>query len=352
MHKFVDISGFGHSGKGVLTDLLNEFDGYQVPHHNFEFNLLRIQGGLLDLCTALHDDWSPIRSDAAICRFKKVVLRLGTSAQLTRPYSMFIANGMNYEHYFNYNFFRLSEQYIKLLINYSYEGDWPYPFVDESSIKQFYQRVILNVFRKKLFNRTVYFAAPDNFLYLTRKYLDDLFSCIRNEDTKVFVLQNALEPFNPARGLNLFEDAKSIIVQRDPRDIYASIFVKSNVFIPEYEKKYFWRMKGSFLNTDNIQNFIKRQKLQISKIKPTVDDRRILRLRFEDIVLKYNETIEKILNFLGETPTIHVRKKKFFDPEESKKNIGIWKQMKGKDEYVIKLINEELRYLCYSNGNK
>jgi len=42
-----------------------------------------------------------------------------------------------------------------------------------------------------------------------------------------------------------------------------------------------------------------------------------------------------------------VRKKKFFDPEKSIKNIGIWKQMKGKDENAIRLIDEELAYLCY-----
>ena len=349
MYKFVDISGFGHSGKGVITDLLNEFYGYQVPHYNFEFDLLRIQGGLLDLCTALHDDWSPIRSDAAIRRFRKVVLRLGTSAKLTRPYSMFIANGMNYEYYFNENFFRLSDQYVKSLISYIYEGYWPYPIDDKASIVQFYQRVVANIFGKKQFNQAVYMAAPDNFLELTQKYFNDLFTCIANKDTRVFVMHNAIEPFNPTRGLNLFEDARIIIVQRDPRDIYASIFVKSDVFIPKYEKKHFWKMKGSFLNTDNIQNFIERQKLQFSKIKSTVDDHRILRLRFEDIVLKYEETIANILNFLGETPSIHVRKKKFFDPEKSIKNIGIWKQMKGKDENAIRLINEELAYLCYDD---
>lgn len=347
MYKFVDISGFGHSGKGVITDLLKEFDGYRVPHYNFEFNLLRIQGGLLDLCTALHDDWSPIRSDAAIRRFKKVVLRLGTKAKLTRPYSMFIANGMNYEQYFKENFFRLSDQYIKSLINYSYEGYWPYPIIDEPSIMQFYQRVIANIFGKKQFNQTVYMATPDNFFQLTRKYLNDLYTCISNKDTHVFVMHNAIEPFNPIRGLNLFEDAKIIIVQRDPRDIYASIFVKDGVFIPAYEKKHFWKMKKSFLNTDNIQNFIERQKLQFSKIKSTVDDHRILRLRFEDIVLKYEETIANILNFLGETPSIHVRKKNFFDPEKSIKNIGLWKRMKGDDLNAIRLINEELECLCY-----
>ena len=74
MLKYAVISGYSMTGKTVVTDILKEFQGYNVPIHIAEFNLLRIQGGLLDLCTALHDDWSPIRSDAAIRRFKNVVL--------------------------------------------------------------------------------------------------------------------------------------------------------------------------------------------------------------------------------------------------------------------------------------
>ena len=46
--KFIDISGCGNSGNSTLSDLFKKFDGFVVPHYNFEFNLLRIQGGLLD----------------------------------------------------------------------------------------------------------------------------------------------------------------------------------------------------------------------------------------------------------------------------------------------------------------
>ena len=48
MKKIVDISGYGHSGKGAVCDILKEFDGFYVSHYNFEFNLLRVQDGLID----------------------------------------------------------------------------------------------------------------------------------------------------------------------------------------------------------------------------------------------------------------------------------------------------------------
>ena len=68
--RYLDLSGYAFTGKHAVIDLVREFAGYTVAHFQFEFNLLRIQGGIRDLETALSDDWSPIRSDAAVRRFR------------------------------------------------------------------------------------------------------------------------------------------------------------------------------------------------------------------------------------------------------------------------------------------
>ena len=223
--KFVDISGFGHSGKGIITDLLKEFEGYQVPHYNFEFNLLRIQGGLIDMKAALHDNWSPIRSDAAIRRFRRLVRRIGPSATILNPVSLFLSNGMNYDNYFNSQFSALSEKYIQSLINYEYKGEWPYPLIEEPGWKQFSQRFLLITRLQKKFDTHVTVAAPKDFIHKTRQYLDALFCVARQDGMNTFVMHNVVEPFHPVPSLDLFSDAKAIIIQRDPRDIYASTFI-------------------------------------------------------------------------------------------------------------------------------
>ena len=58
----------------------------------------------------------------------------------------------------------------------------------------------------------------------------------------------------------------------------------------------------------------------------------MLRIRFEDLVLKYDHTLKKIYDFLGENKETHVNKKRHFDPLLSSKNIGLWKNYPHKNE--------------------
>lgn len=52
-YRFLDLSSYGFSGKHAVINLAREFKGYHVPHFKFEFNLIRIQGGIRDLKNAL-----------------------------------------------------------------------------------------------------------------------------------------------------------------------------------------------------------------------------------------------------------------------------------------------------------
>jgi hypothetical protein len=345
--KFIDISGFGHSGKSIITDLLREFNGYQVPHYNFEFNLLRIQGGLLDLKYALNDNWSPIRSDAAIRRFRKLINRIGPSAKFSNPASLFLSNGMNYDMHFKGQFSDISNDYVNSLVNYEYQGEWPYPMIEEPSWKQFYQRLFNRMHLVKHFNSHITVAAPSNFIKLTREYLDRLFNSIKEEQNKNFVMHNAVEPYSPVSALDLFSNARVIIVQRDPRDIYASNFVKEGVYNPTFENSTNWRMKQSFLITDNIERFIERQKIYFDMVRQKEDDNRVLRLQYEDVIFNYDQNINKILNFLEEPASIHQNKNLYFKPEVSKKNIGLWKLMP--DQKNIEKIYENLSPYCFNS---
>ena len=67
--KLIDISGFGHSGKTTVTNLFSEVDATHVHDPNFEFGLLRLPDGLIDLKRNVLDNWTPIKSDIQIKRF-------------------------------------------------------------------------------------------------------------------------------------------------------------------------------------------------------------------------------------------------------------------------------------------
>ena len=76
------------------------------------------------------------------------------------------------------------------------------------------------------------------------------------------------------------------------------------------------------------------------------DDNRVLRLQYENVVLSYNKNVAHILDFLGESVTVHSNKKQYFDPENSKKNIGLWKLIP--DQHIIRQIEEKLPEYCFN----
>ena len=79
--------------------------------------------------------------------------------------------------------------------------------------------------------------------------------------------------------------------------------------------------------------------------KNAENDDRVLRINFEDLVFKYEETKNKVFNFLGIDKSHHIDKFKHFNPEISKKNVKIWKNHPNKDE-INKIFNE-LKEYCY-----
>ncbi len=345
--KIVDISGFGHSGKTIICDLIKEFNGFHVCDHNFEFNLLRIQDGLIDLKKSLLDNWSPIRSDSAVKRFKNLIIRVGPKAKFSNPKSLFYSNGMNYDSFFNNKFSQISLNYINSLIDYEYYGEWPYSSLEKNPFNQFLIRLLNQFGISNHRKEKISISSGKNFLLKTRNYLDKLFSEMPNTNLKNIVINNAFEPFDPYGSILFFNNAKSIIVHRDPRDIYCSTLksFESQIFIPDYDKSTYHKdLKRDFLNTNDLELFIERQKIYFSKVNLNSSER-VLRISFEETVMDYENQLKKIYDFLEIDSTSHDQKFKFFDPKLSAKNIGLWKNYEKVEE--INLIHNELKEYCY-----
>jgi len=325
--RFLDLSGYAFTGKHAVIDLMREFDGYHVPHFQFEFCLLRIQGGILDLKTALVDDWSPIRSDAAIRRFRRLVRRLGTKNSRMDPRTWFESIGYNYDEYFDHRFFKLSQKYLEELVELSWKSEWPFAMADWSGLELCWNRIKRNLGFKGAYMVEVCVAPPGNFIPATRRYLRDLLSSSAAPGTSTIVMHNAFEPFNPYRSLDLFDEAKCIIVDRDPRDNYVAGLWYKPLRVPAVEF---------------VRRYRSHRMAAKANLKPSGQ---ILRLQYEDLILRYGETLDRILSFLGEDKSVHVRPLRYFDPAVSAKNIGIWKT--HADQADIEYIARELAEYCY-----
>ncbi|HWA24554.1 MAG TPA: sulfotransferase [Lacunisphaera sp.] len=324
--RFLDLSGYGFSGKHAVIDLMREMQGFHVENFQFEFLLIRIQGGLLDLRAALVEDWSPIRSDAAIRRFRRLVRRMATKAEWTDPRTWFQALGTNYDQHYNNRFTPLSEAYINQLIEFSWSAAWPYAAAEWSGYEMFYRRLARKLRLPDADAVEMCLAWPQRFDELTRQYLADLLSTNVDPAVEVVVMHNAFEPFNPYRALTLFDSAKCIIVDRDPRDNYVAGLWYKPMRLP-------------------VEQFIRRyrtyRRVAEHFARPSPD---VMRVQFEDLVLRYEDTLPKILHFLGVRPERHTAPRKYFIPEASAKNVGIWRN--HPDQHEIRRIQEELPEYC------
>lgn len=329
---FVDLSGYIVSGKTAYSDLLREIKGFQVPDPEFEFELIRIQGGIRDLETALVDDWSAIRADAAIRRFRKVVRRMGATHKRADPRTWFEAAGWSLDDRFCGRFLPLSEQFVNRLIASSWRANWPYPLVELSSCELF----IGHFSRKlgKLFGMNsstdfdISLAYSDNFLEIANEYLAELLGGGALEDVTTIVTHNAFEPFNPSRALRYLKNSKCIIVDRDPRDSYAAMSPHKHLALP-------------------VDQFILRFMAYRNAVKCHLDaPGKVLRIRYEDLLFQYQDTVQRVLDFLGVNAADHIEPFKYFDPKKSLQNAGIWKIHNNQED--IGLIKEKLARWCDS----
>lgn len=343
MRKIIDVSGFGHSGKSAISEFLSDYEDFFSFPINMEFELFRVGGGLIDLYFSNCHNWNLIRSQYAISNFRRLVYRIGIIQSNTRLASYWKSSGHGYEKYFNNKFIELSEEFLSKLVVLEQNTFWPF--------KKFYlpeHRLIVEKFWWKFFkkglNQSVYITDRNKFLEECSCYIHKLFDEIDDKESSNIILNNAFEPYKPTICLNMVQNSFSIIVDRDPRDIYASLIAdEGSNFIPFYESnKIFNSLKKRIVGFANVDEFILRQRTLRNNVNYESDSR-VMRIYFEDFILNHDTIKCEIFKFLG-IKAFPERLGFNFNLENSRKNIGIWKKYKELPE--IKKISVELEEFC------
>lgn len=311
--KILDLSGYMFSGKSALSDLLREFSGIHVPNYRVEFDLLRVSGGLIDLHNAVID-WSPIRTHSALNRFEQVTRRM--ASRPTFPANLFFT-GFGYEA--NYpGLLKFLDSFLREAVVVSWQTPWPYDDLDDGPWVTF-SRKLRNKFGV---NRMITYrlTSPEVFISAAQRFIRNiLIEGVEYRDGEIIVTHNALEPFNPALHLNLLgDDARCITVDRDPRDIYATAITTQQGFNDNLE--FYKRIAGAH----SVETFIKRYLLYRAMTDTSSEN--VLRVRFEDLVNRYEHTLHQVCDFLRLDVRNHQHRYKYFIPERSAKNLGLWKK--------------------------
>lgn len=161
-------------------------------------------------------------------------------------------------------------------------------------------------------------------------YFHRLFNLLKYAgDTIVYDQLISIDNLDTVNGYMEDVPIKQICVYREPRDHFMSLF-KNDVrgWVPR-----------------NAEDFVKWYKERINEKVFRFNPNRLI-IKFEDLVLKYDETVKRIEDFVGLKPEDHIAPKSVFDPEISKVNIGAWKEFIDQD--FMKKIAEALPEYCYN----
>jgi len=312
-NRILDLSGFMFSGKSAVSDLLREFDGFYVHNYRTEFDLLRIGGGLIDLKNSVMD-WSPVRSYAALCRFEKIMRQLAVVPKFPIKY---FKTGFGYLDLYP-NLLSELDKFIYEITGVMWKTPWPYEDLVDDYIPTFIRKLKSKM--GKYTNRDYLLLSKEKFINAAQTFTNNiLWSGVNKNKYYTNVIHNALEPFSPGENIDLLGNgAKCIVVDRDPRDIYATAITTQPGFNDNLQ--YYKRIAGAH----DIDVFIKRYQIYHTNIAK--NEINVLRIDFEDLLYKYDQTLKTIYNFLDVSSAIHIKKREYFDPEKSKKTSRLWEK--------------------------
>lgn len=173
---------------------------------------------------------------------------------------------------------------------------------------------------------------PEEFEKNVAQYVNQIFKLMDSEEYLVCdqLLKRNTEKYSLVDKLNSYMigvPIKEICVYRDPRDRFLSAFRNDISWLSRDVDKYTASYKSRLVGKNSISSPNR------------------LMIRFEDMVLKYEETTKKIMDFIGMDPSHHVAPKSVFDPALSVVNIGAYKQFVDQD--FMRQIEERMPEYCY-----
>ncbi len=297
--------GYHDTGSSVVIDYLKEFKHTVFPEREVECRFLEDPDGISDLEYNLVDNWNRLNNGFAIKRYERFV------EQYNHHYSLL----------FGKNWRRCSKEFIDGLIDYSYPGYWhcDLRLLPYNSKLIYYCRRAINKLRPIKRQKTPdynyfphiysYYSHPDKSKFYTfvQDYCNNLINSLSKEQDCIMILDQCIPTTNISRYLNYIDDLKVVLVDRDPRDVYIEEQHIDDHVLPT----------DPFIFASMYKDMRWSQKQEIS-------NKNVLFIRFEDMIYKYDQTTQKIRDFLGLNESDHIYPLKYFDPNKSIKNTKLW----------------------------
>jgi len=304
------VSGYGWSGSGLMVDILKNQKKY--ISYGSEFPLLSEPNGLLDLENSLIHNWHFLKPSIAIKKFKEFALKLNKKKSFLNPYGLNISGKLKLDFEIEVN------NFLNELTLFEYDCRTRINNFHDPLIKRIYNRLIWKFFDLNKSKMIFSHLEKDEFYSGVKKFHNNLFEGILNENN--LILDQAVPTTNAKYHKNYFNKSKFIIVDRDPRDIFAELLRSGGLIGQELTK----------LNTQSVNKFIKWHKA--IREQSSLDDN-VLTIFFEDLILEPEKSQILVSSYLDDKIDFSN-----YDFSNSKKNIGIWKNLPDK---IITMLNNE-----------
>jgi hypothetical protein len=324
--KVVTCIGYHGTGSSAVDDLFREMDNFAEGPYEYEARFLQDPDGVRDLEYNLIENPHRLNSGYALKRFK--IYASKTSRM--------------YKKIFGEEWMKLVSEYIESLTTCKYKGYWIRDILLFSDIKRFiyYVRRAVSKYGPKCVRKPHYynyypnmdfyhsFITPDQFYENTKTFTGKLFDKCNKENKEYLFMDQMVPTSGISYYFNYVKNLKVIIVDRDPRDIYIN-HAKGKDHVLPYDAYDFCKV---FVD------------LRKDRYKELGDN--VLYIYFEDLLYKYDETVDKILRFIGSDSSHHVNKGQFLKVDVSKRNTKMWINHPEYNE-TISIITQQLSEYLY-----
>lgn len=331
-------TGYGGNGSSAGTNILEEFSSVSSFGNAFECTFLHEADGVGDLEHALGEGYR-LKIDLAVKRFLSLARTLHQDS--------------NYQKYFNGTFYECSKKYIESITAAAWKGSWhrafetqKISFIEKQRIK--YAAALFTLFSKKKRSMCYepdgwhpsYIPVTDcycierkaDFYEKTKVYTAALFSNMLYK-TRYIVVDQLLPACDIGRYVHYFNSIKTLVIDRDPRDLYALQNAEWGVgYIPHSSVDLFIR-------------WYKATRAQRYKINTEWKDIALF-IPFECLIYEYEVSLDAIKHFTGLTTHEHIHKRECFIPEKSVTNTQVYKRYPQLRKNIEK-IEKELEAYCF-----
>ena len=313
MKKYYITAGYMGSGSSALTDLLSEFEGVSSPNGDFEYVFLHAPNGLFDLEDKLLIGNNALRSDEAIHSFLKLM------DDLYRKKRYWVAD---YKHKVSEDFPEYVEQLIRDLDPTRPDEDTYWYYMQDPTGYMTFLRMLRKALYLLSFKRilvpqplryrgmTLAFPSDEEFYEAARRFVYAVMEAVR-ADHEAAIFDQMLLPHNLFRADRYFRDDTAIVLaDRDPRDVFLA-------------NKYYWKPQHVPLPfPTEVEDFCRVYRKMRENVRKA-DSKLIVKVQFEDLIYRYDETLEDLYRELQLPKQAHTAKRQHFDPSVSIVNTNI-----------------------------